>query len=390
MKRKIDGLLIVDKPEGITSLDVVREIKHRFGVEKAGHIGTLDPFATGVLPVAMNEGTKLVPFLEEGPKDYQVTLRLGEETTTDDWTGRVVLRQRWEGLPPGEITALIHTFQGKSLQTPPMFSAIKMQGKPLYRLARKGIEVERKKREVEIYSIQPEEIELPLVRFNVSCSKGTYIRALGKDIGRRLRCGAHLLRLRRVRSGPFTLEQAISWERLTNLSMPESLHPWLISLRAALPNLPEVIGNERLVKKARFGKEMMVQDLSPQALPAFEKGDWLRLSSPDDGLVAILKSEVNGADIPRANPGWVALRPLRVFRPSPPPSPLGEEGKSPTRHRLPSPKRSNLSKNFFGEQVLQAGGSGDGAGDSGKLRLAEKEEFHDTCSGEEKRDYRTV
>jgi tRNA pseudouridine55 synthase len=314
-KKGIDGLLIVDKPEGITSLDVVREIKHRFDVERAGHIGTLDPFATGVLPVAMNEGTKLVPFLGEGPKDYQVTLRLGEETATDDWTGQVVMRREWEGLVPGEITALIHTFRGKMLQTPPMFSAVKMQGKPLYRLARKGIEVERKEREVEIYRIQAEEIDLPLVRFNVSCSKGTYIRALGRDIGRKLGCGAHVLRLRRVRSGPFTLEQAISWERLTNLSTADGLHPWLISLSAALPNLPELVGDERLVKKARFGKEMMVQDLSPQSLPTFEKGERLKMSSLKEGLVAILRSEVKGSDISRADPERVALRPLRVFRP---------------------------------------------------------------------------
>jgi len=328
-KRKgIDGLLIVDKPEGITSLDVVREVKRRFGVERAGHIGTLDPFATGVLPVAMNEGTKLVPFLSEGPKDYQVTLQLGEETTTDDWTGQVVMRQEWEGLAAAGITALIHTFRGKILQTPPMFSAVKVQGRPLYRLARKGIEVERKEREVEIYRIQVEEIELPLVRFSLSCSKGTYVRALGRDIGRKLGCGAHLLQLRRVRSGPFTLEQAISWKRLTELSTADALHPWLISLSAALPDLPEVIGDERLVKMVRFGKEMMVQDLSPQALPAFEKGECLKMSSPDEGLVAILRSEVKGTDIPRANPEWVALRPLRVFRPSPVPLPLGGEGDS--------------------------------------------------------------
>ncbi len=315
-KRKgIDGLLIADKPEGITSLDVVREIKHRFDVERAGHIGTLDPFATGVLPVAINEGTKLVPFLSEGPKDYQVTLRLGEETTTDDWTGQVVTRREWDGLVPGEITALILTFCGKMLQTPPMFSAVKMQGRPLYRLARKGLEVERKEREVEIYRIQVEEIELPLVRFNVSCSKGTYIRALGRDIGRKLGCGAHVLRLRRVRSGPFTLEQAISWEALKNLSSNDSLDPWLISLSAALPDLPEVIGDERLVKKVRFGKEMMVQDLPPQSLPTFEKGEWLKMSSLREGLVAILRSEVKGSDIPRQDPERIALRPLRVFRP---------------------------------------------------------------------------
>ena len=315
MKRGIDGLLVVDKPEGITSLDVVREIKHRFGVKKAGHIGTLDPFATGVLPIVINEGTKLVPFLREGPKEYEVTLRLGEETNTDDWTGKVVMKQPWEGVQPEKVEALIHTFLGKIRQTPPMFSAIKMQGKPLYRLARKGIEVERKEREVEIYNIQMKEIELPLVHFKVSCSKGTYIRTLGRDIGRKIGCGAHLLRLRRIRSGPFTLEQAITWERLKDLSKPDALHSWLISLSAALPSLPEMIGDEQLVKKVRFGKEMIVQDLSPQTLPAFEKGQWLKMSSPQEGLVAILKSEVKGADIPWADPEVVALRPLRVFQP---------------------------------------------------------------------------
>ena len=315
MKRGIDGLLIVDKPEGITSLDVVRRIKHRFGLKKAGHIGTLDPFATGVLPIVINEGTKLVPFLEEGPKEYEVTLKLGEETTTDDCTGQVVLKQEWKDVLPEKLEMLLHTFLGKIHQVPPMFSAVKVHGMPLYRLARKGIEVERKQREVEIYKIQTEEMELPLVRFRVSCSKGTYIRTLGRDIGRKVGCGAHLLRLRRVRSGPFTLAQAISWERMKDLTVPDGLSPWLIPLKAALPGLPEVIGDEQLVKKVRFGKEMMVQDLSAKNLPAFKKGEWLKMSSPEEGLVAILKSEVRGADLPWADPEVVALRPLRVFQP---------------------------------------------------------------------------
>ena len=129
-KKGMNGLLIVDKPEGITSLDVVREIKHRLGVKKAGHIGTLDPFATGVLPVVINEGTKLVPFLRESPKEYEVTLKLGEETTTDDKTGQVVMKQPWEGIQREKIEAFLRTFLGKIRQTPPMFSAIKMQGKP--------------------------------------------------------------------------------------------------------------------------------------------------------------------------------------------------------------------------------------------------------------------
>jgi tRNA pseudouridine55 synthase len=315
MKREIDGLLIVDKPEGITSLDVVRRVKHRFGLKKAGHIGTLDPFATGVLPIVINEGTKLVPFLEEGPKEYEVTLKLGEETTTDDYTGQVVLRQDWGDVHPEAVEPLLRAFLGKIHQIPPMFSAVKMQGMPLYRLARKGIEVERKAREVEIYKIQTEEIELPLVRFRVSCSKGTYIRALGREIGRKAGCGAHLLGLRRVRSGSFTVDQAISWERMKELTGFDALSPWLISLNAALPSLPEVIGDEPLVKKVRFGKKMMVQDLSAKNLPAFKKGEWLKMSSPGGGLVAILKSEVRGADLPWTDPDVVALRPLRVFQP---------------------------------------------------------------------------
>jgi tRNA pseudouridine55 synthase len=196
-----------------------------------------------------------------------------------------------------------------------MFSAVKMQGVPLYRLARKGIEVERKQREVEIYKIQMEGMELPLVRFRVSCSKGTYIRTLGRDFGKKAGCGAHLVRLRRTRSGPFTLDQAISWERIKDLIAPDALSPWLISLNAALPSLPEVIGDEPLVKKVRFGREMMVQDLSAKDLPAFKKGEWLKMSSPGGGLVAILKSEVRGTDLPWTDPEVVALRPLRVFQP---------------------------------------------------------------------------
>jgi tRNA pseudouridine55 synthase len=312
---RVDGLLIVDKPEGLTSLEVVREVKRRLGVRKAGHLGTLDPFATGVLPIAINEGTKLVPFIGEESKEYEAVLKMGEETTTDDLTGKVISRKPWEQVSSEMIHTAFRSFLGKIRQIPPMYSAVKMNGKPLYRLARKGIEVERKEREVEILNIHIEEVQPPKVRFSVSCSKGTYIRSLAKDIGRKIGCGAHLTQLRRVRSGPFTLEKAISWERLKNFSKTENLSPWLVSLREALSCLPEVIGDERLVKKIRLGKEMVVRDLSPQPLPVFEKGEWLKITSPEEGLVAILRSEVRGADIPWASPEMVAFRPLRVFQP---------------------------------------------------------------------------
>jgi len=313
MKIQVDGLLIVDKPEGMTSLDVVKEIKRRFHVKKAGHIGTLDPFATGVLPIVINEGTKLVPFLEEEPKEYEAVMKLGEETTTDDFTGKVTLRGSWDDVTPELIHRVFQNFLGRIQQIPPMFSALKLNGIPLYRLARKGIEVERKEREVEIFKLQIEEMNLPKVRFKVSCSKGTYIRTLGKDIGKKIGCGAHLLSLKRIRSGLFTLEGAIPWERLKNLSSAEELSPWMISLKEALPRLPEVIGDERLVKKIRFGKKMVVRDLSSYTLPAFEKGQWLKMTSPEEGLVAILRSEMKGSDIERTDPELVAFRPLRVF-----------------------------------------------------------------------------
>lgn len=315
---RVDGVLIVDKPEGITSLEVVREVKHRFCIKRAGHIGTLDPFATGVLPIVINEGTKLVPFLAEEPKKYEAVLKLGEETTTDDMTGGVISKKPWEEITPGEIHAVLKTFLGRIEQIPPMFSAIKIKGIPLYRMARKGIEVERKERNVEIFDIRIEEITLPQVRFRVSCSKGTYIRTLARDIGRKIGCGAHLLRLRRVSSGPYTLERAIPWERLKGLHRVSHLSPWLIPMKEALPHLPEVVGDERSVKKIRFGMGMMVRDLSSQVLPDFEKGQWLKMFSPEEELVAILRSEVKGSDIPSTNPERVALRPLRVFHPGKP------------------------------------------------------------------------
>ncbi len=323
MRMGADGLFIVDKPDGLTSLEVVKEVKQRFGVKKAGHIGTLDPFATGVLPIVINEGTKLVPFLEQEPKEYEGTLKLGEETKTDDLTGEVVSRKPWESVTPQAIQEAFQTFSGKIYQIPPMFSAIKVQGQPLYRLARKGIEIERKEREVKIFQIQIDEMNLPYVDFKVSCSKGTYIRTLAKDIGRKIGCGAHLCQLRRVRSGPFTLDSAIPWRRLKDLTDLQALQPWLISLEEALPRLPELVGNERLVKKVRFGNEMAVRDLSFQSLPAFEKGEWIKITSPGEGLVAILQTEVKGSDIERVSPEMIALRPLRIFHPN---KQLGREG----------------------------------------------------------------
>ena len=313
MKVQIDGVLVVDKPDGITSMDVVRVVKRRFMVKKAGHLGTLDPFATGVLPVILNEATKLVPFLEEETKEYEATLKLGEETSTDDPTGEVHFRSPYDTVTPAAVECAFESFVGIIEQIPPMFSAVKVHGKPLYRLARKGLEVERKKRTVNIFNLQIESMSLPEVHFRVSCSKGTYIRTLARDIGRKIGCGSHLLHLRRLRNGPFTLEQAVSWETLTTCSSPRALQPWLIDMKGALGHLPELMGDENLVNKIRFGREMTVRDLLSQALPIFGEKEWIKVTSPHNDLVAILQSEIRGMDLLSLDPDRVALRPLRVF-----------------------------------------------------------------------------
>jgi len=312
MQARIDGLLIVDKPEGLSSFGVVKAIRHRFGLKKVGHIGTLDPFATGVLPLVINEGTKLAPFLMEEPKEYEAILKLGEETTTDDLTGEVINQNPWEGVREEALLSAFQLFLGKIKQKPPMFSAIKLRGKPLYRLARKGMEVEREERMVEIFSLQVQEINLPFVRFHVSCSKGTYIRTLAKDIGRRLGCGAHLVSLRRTRSGTFTLEQAIGWEELKKINQIEGLRPWFISPKEALPALPEVVVEEKIAQRVRFGQEVTLFDLSGQTLPLLQEGKWFKMSSPEAGLVAILKTERRGRKDEKG-PEAFAFRPVRIF-----------------------------------------------------------------------------
>lgn len=311
---RLDGLLIVDKPAGMSSLDVVREIKSGFFIKKAGHIGTLDPFATGVLPVVINEGTKLVPFLPENPKDYEAVMKIGEETDTGDSMGEIVGQKPWGRVSSANIVSAMEAFRGRIRQIPPMFSAVKVKGVPLYKMARRGIEIERREREVEIFDLRIRQAELPLIRFEVSCSRGTYIRTLAQDIGKKIGCGAHLVSLRRTRSGPFHIGQAVSLETIRNSPDRERFRSRLIPLGEALAGFREVKGDAVLVRKVRQGKEMVAGDLKAQRLPGVKKGEWLRMSSSEEGLVAILKSEMEGEKIGAAEPGRVVLRPVRVFQ----------------------------------------------------------------------------
>jgi tRNA pseudouridine55 synthase len=195
--------LIVDKPEGMTSHDVVRRVRRLAATRRVGHAGTLDPMASGILPVAIGEGTRLVEFLMDGDKSYRTTLKLGEITDTQDAEGAIVERRPVAGITAKMVADACTAFLGDIEQVPPMYSALKRNGVPLYRLARQGVEVERQARRVRIHRIEVIEVAPPLVTLEIDCSKGTYIRALGHDLGLALGTGAHLCALRRTRCGVF-------------------------------------------------------------------------------------------------------------------------------------------------------------------------------------------
>jgi tRNA pseudouridine55 synthase len=235
----MDGFIVVDKPAGLSSHSAVGRVRRLTGEKKGGHTGTLDPFATGVLPVALGEATKSIQFLDESIKGYRAVLRLGCSTDTQDCTGAVLQEGPWQHLTGHDIEAVVREFTGHLLQTPPMFSALKRNGVPLYRLARKGVEVERVPREIEIISLAIDRIELPLVTISVSCSRGTYVRTLAHDIGQRLGCGAHLTELRRTRSGPFSLEAAVTLDLLQEMADQGRLDEFVMTISTALDHIPE-------------------------------------------------------------------------------------------------------------------------------------------------------
>lgn len=203
MRQSINGILLLDKPASITSNGALQQVKRLFNAKKAGHTGSLDPIATGMLPICFGEATKFSQFLLESDKSYFVTAKLGVSTTTGDSEGEVVSTTPVVDMTRERIAAILPDFIGEISQIPPMFSAIKYQGKPLYQLARKGIEIERAPRTIKIFSLQVAQINNDEFSFNVHCSKGTYIRTLVEDMGARLGCGAHVTALRRTMVKPY-------------------------------------------------------------------------------------------------------------------------------------------------------------------------------------------
>jgi len=293
-----DGIIIVDKESGPTSFMVVKRIKDVLKVKKAGHAGTLDPFATGVLVALLNQGTKLFPFLMSQDKVYKAALRLGIERDTQDLTGRIIKEKAIGRLTREDIEHKTRQFLGRIKQVPPLYSAVHHHGKRAYELARDGLEVDLQERDVRIDYINILSVDLPHVWIEVGCSSGTYIRTLAADLGRSLGTGAHLTFLRRIKSGQFLIGNAFTLTQIAQHLSNDTVDEMIISLKDALKGMVEVEIPNTLARKIRNGYKPHRGELSWEDIPSFNPRDYLKVVVGEE-LVAILKEASNGYEIDR-------------------------------------------------------------------------------------------
>jgi tRNA pseudouridine55 synthase len=282
----MNGIVIIDKPQGWTSQDVVSKLRGVLKTRRIGHGGTLDPMATGVLPVFVGRATRGVEFFEHAEKTYEATLRLGLTTDTEDTSG-TILEEREVSISEADFLAVLPKFRGKIQQIPPMYSALKVNGQKLYDLARKGKEVERQPREIEIFKLECLEFSGNEARLLVHCSKGTYIRTLCKDIGAALGCGGCMAALRRVSAGEYTICEAVSLETLIRAENPEA---FLRPVDSMFRNYPAMTLTEKQEKRCRNGNAFSIQ-LPDGTYRAYgQNGEFLMLAKVENGVMATVKS----------------------------------------------------------------------------------------------------
>ena len=293
----INGFVVIDKPAGITSHDVVSRVRRILGTRKVGHTGTLDPFATGVLPIAVNDGTKAIPFLDEGIKCYEALMHLGVATDTLDMTGTVLRQCDYSSVSEGQLLDVFTRFTGPILQIPPMYSAIKQGGQPLYKLARMGQEVERAPRPVEIHSIELLSFTAPFVSIRVSCSRGTYVRTLADDIGALIGCGAALKELRRTASGPFEIADAHTLDELERAASDGKESSFCVSPQDSLAHLPDIPLTEAGLSKISFGRSPLWNETAVEGGTLPGETTLVRLSH-NGALVAVATLSYTADDLP--------------------------------------------------------------------------------------------
>ncbi len=302
----MNGVLVLDKPKGITSQAAVNTVNRLLKARRAGHTGTLDPFATGVLPICVNSATKIIPFMVSGNKKYEAEMRLGVRTDTLDLTGRVTEEKEIGIINNSELLCVFSKFLGKINQVPPMYSALKKDGVRLYEYARRGIDVPRAERTVIINKLELLAFNPPFVRFMVECSRGTYVRVLASDIADELGCGGHLTELRRIESDGFSIDDAVTIEDIRNGAV--SLTP----LDHALSHMRRVQVAGDTACGIREGKQITKSALDGLGVTRFEAGERVMMLEGDT-LVAITEALVDSAEADAAPGGAVIFRLLRVF-----------------------------------------------------------------------------
>ncbi|QMU56099.1 MAG: tRNA pseudouridine(55) synthase TruB [Candidatus Mycalebacterium zealandia] len=300
----MNAIVVIDKPDGITSSDVVNRVKKNLKVRKAGHTGTLDKFATGVLPVCLGEATKAIPHLDESFKEYEATMRLGVATDTFDLSGKVTGEGDVGKVSRNDIISRFKENTGTFLQIPPMFSAVKKNGVRLSEIARLGKEVERNARTVTVESLELLEFSPPLVRFSVKCSRGTYVRALASEMGETLGCMAHLVQLRRLGSGKFSIKESATLQDL------EAGNFTLISVDGALSHMKSVRIDEDAARIVGSGGFLSATHLSGCGCD-FRKGDVVKLMR--NGAVASIAEFVADAREVENLKDVPVLKQIRVF-----------------------------------------------------------------------------
>ena len=282
----MNGIVIIDKPQEWTSQDVTARLRRVFNTRRIGHGGTLDPMATGVLPVFVGRATRGVEFFEHAEKAYETVLRLGLTTDTEDVFGNTLIEQEVH-ISETEFSSILPRFRGKIMQVPPMYSALKVNGQKLCDLARKGKEVERQPREIEIFELTLLEFSGNTARLRVKCSKGTYIRTLCKDIGEALGCGGCMQELRRIQAGEYTIEEAVPLQTLLEAENPED---YLRTVDTMFRNHPEVKLTPNQEKRCRCGNQFSVKLADGTYRAYSQTGEFLMLAKVEDGIMSTIKS----------------------------------------------------------------------------------------------------
>ena len=307
----MNGVLVIDKVAGPTSHDVVASVRRLLKIKKVGHTGTLDPAATGVLPLVLGKATKVARFLSSASKSYHAVVRLGITTDTLDAVGEV-LEEKEVNVERASVEAELEAFRGEIEQIPPMYSAKKIEGKRLYELARSGIEVERPAKQVTISSLDLLGFDGLDIELDVTCSAGTYMRVLAQDLGEAPGCGAHLHALRRTQAGPFDLSRSITLDELGD--NPERAAELLVPMGDALQGLPSIAVPSDISRMIANGYQLTVADLRTLDTPTFETDTTLTLREDSGAVIAIVTSLLPSADLMRSRREQHAFKTERVVR----------------------------------------------------------------------------